>query len=86
MAASCRILWLIFNMVVTAVVPNNDPRDRQMMITITGIDFGYHDYDERGDVMYLHVGEPTQPAGKALRPPRGIRSNTTSTGLSWEWS
>lgn len=33
-----------------------------MKITIAGIDFGYHDYDERGDVLYLHVGEPNGPA------------------------
>jgi hypothetical protein len=29
-----------------------------MMITIAGTDFAYHDYDERGDVLYLHVGAP----------------------------
>lgn len=31
-----------------------------MAATITGIDFDYHDYDERGDVL-LHVGRPKKP-------------------------
>jgi uncharacterized protein YuzE len=41
-----------------------------MKITIAGIAFDYHDYDERGDVLFLHVGEPTPPA-KALETPEG---------------
>lgn len=41
-----------------------------MKITIAGIDFDYHDYDERGDVLFLHVGEPKQPA-KAFETPEG---------------
>jgi uncharacterized protein YuzE len=42
-----------------------------MTITIAGIDFGYHDYDERGDVLYLHVGVPDGPSAKALETPEG---------------
>jgi hypothetical protein len=53
-----------------------------MKITIAGIDFDYHDYDERGDVLYLHVGEPKKPAAKAFETPEGIRSNMTSMGRS----
>jgi hypothetical protein len=37
------------------------PVDSQITITIAGIDFDYHDYDERGDVLYLHVGAPEVP-------------------------
>lgn len=29
-----------------------------MNITIGGITFDHHHYDERGDVLYLNVGEP----------------------------
>jgi hypothetical protein len=57
-----------------------------MKITIAGIDFDYHDYDERGDVLYLHVGEPKKPPAKRWRPPRDIPSNTTSRGRWSGWS
>jgi uncharacterized protein YuzE len=40
------------------------------MITIAGIAFDYHDYDERGDVLFLHVGEPKPPA-RAFETPEG---------------
>ncbi|MGP0102678.1 MAG: DUF2283 domain-containing protein [Solirubrobacteraceae bacterium] len=42
-----------------------------MMITIAGIDFDYHDYDERGDVLYLHLGQPNGPPAKALETSEG---------------
>jgi uncharacterized protein YuzE len=42
-----------------------------MMITIAGIEFDYHDYDERGDVLYLHVGPPEEQPAKALETPEG---------------
>jgi uncharacterized protein YuzE len=42
-----------------------------MMITIAGIEFDYHDYDERGDVLYLHVGPPAEQPVKALETPEG---------------
>jgi hypothetical protein len=32
-----------------------------MTITIAGIDFDYHDYDGRGDALYLHLGLPPRP-------------------------
>jgi uncharacterized protein YuzE len=38
--------------------------DSDMTITIAGIDFDYRDYDERSDVLYLHVGSPNSPAAK----------------------
>jgi uncharacterized protein YuzE len=43
-----------------------------MMITIAGINFDYHDYDERGDTLYLHVGRPrAQAPANALETPEG---------------
>jgi uncharacterized protein YuzE len=42
-----------------------------MTITIAGIDFDYQDYEERGDVLYLHVGKPKDPPAKALETPEG---------------
>ncbi len=42
-----------------------------MMITIAGIDFDYLDYDDRGDVLFLHVGKPTEPPAKAFETPEG---------------
>lgn len=41
------------------------------MITIAGIDFDYHDYDERGDVLFLHVGKPKQPPTRAFETLEG---------------
>jgi uncharacterized protein YuzE len=42
-----------------------------MTITIAGIDFDYRDYDERSDVLYLHVGPPNGPAAKTFETPEG---------------
>jgi len=41
-----------------------------MTITIAGIPFDHHHYDERGDVLYLNVGEP-RPAARGLETPDG---------------
>lgn len=41
------------------------------MITIAGIDFDYHDYDERADVLFLHVGDPSGPPASAFETPEG---------------
>lgn len=41
-----------------------------MTLTIAGIEFDHHDYDERGDTLYLHVGPPREPA-RALETPEG---------------
>lgn len=41
-----------------------------MKITIGGIAFDHHRYDERGDVLYLNVGEP-RPAAHGLETPEG---------------
>jgi uncharacterized protein YuzE len=42
-----------------------------MTIKIAGIDFDYRDYDERSDVLYLHVGAPTQRPAKTFETPEG---------------
>lgn len=42
-----------------------------MKITIVGIDFDYHDYDERGDVLFLHVGKPEGPPATAFETQEG---------------
>ena len=41
-----------------------------MTITIAGISFDHHHYDERGDVLYLNVGEP-RSAARGLETPDG---------------
>jgi uncharacterized protein YuzE len=42
-----------------------------MTITIAGIHFDYRDYDERSDVLYLHVGPPKKLAAKTLETSEG---------------
>ena len=39
-----------------------------MSITIDGIEFDNHNYDERGDVLYLSIGEPQVPAETDATP------------------
>ena len=39
-----------------------------MSITINHIEFDHHSYDERGDVLYLSVGEPRVPAETDATP------------------
>jgi uncharacterized protein YuzE len=41
-----------------------------MNITIGGITFDHHEYDSRGDVLYLSVGPPTAQAS-GLETPEG---------------
>lgn len=41
-----------------------------MTITIAGIEFDHVHYDERGDVLYLNVGEP-RPAARGLETAEG---------------
>lgn len=42
-----------------------------MKIIVAGIEFDHHDYDERSDVLYLHVGEPKGPPAKAFETAEG---------------
>lgn len=39
-----------------------------MNITVDGIEFDHHSYDQRGDVLYLSVGEPRVPAETDATP------------------
>jgi uncharacterized protein YuzE len=39
-----------------------------MNITIAGIEFDHHAYDEQGDVLYVSVGEPRVPAETDATP------------------
>ncbi|MGH2986218.1 MAG: DUF2283 domain-containing protein [Solirubrobacterales bacterium] len=41
-----------------------------MTVTIAGIEFDQHHYDDRGDVLYLHAGPPREPA-RAFETPEG---------------
>jgi uncharacterized protein YuzE len=41
-----------------------------MTVTIAGTTFDDHEYDERGDVLYLSVGPPREPA-RTLATPEG---------------
>jgi uncharacterized protein YuzE len=47
------------------------PVDSAMTITIASIDFDYHDYDERSDVLYLRLGLPDGAPARALETPEG---------------
>lgn len=40
------------------------------MVTIAGTTFDQHEYDERGDVLYLSVGDPREPA-RTIATPEG---------------
>lgn len=39
-----------------------------MAVTIGGIEFDQHEYDERGEVMYLSIGDPQVPAETDATP------------------
>ena len=41
-----------------------------MSVTIAGTSFDQHEYDERGDVLYLSVGPPRQ-ASRTIATPEG---------------
>lgn len=41
-----------------------------MTVTIAGIGFDQHEYDERGDVLYLSVGPPRE-AARTIATPEG---------------
>lgn len=41
-----------------------------MTITVAGVSFDQHEYDERGDVLYLSVGPPRE-AARTIATPEG---------------
>lgn len=54
--------------VVTAFVQHHPAGVREMSVTIAGTTFDTHGYDARGDVLYLSVGEPREPAWTNATP------------------
>jgi uncharacterized protein YuzE len=39
-----------------------------MTITVAGISFDEHEYDDRGDLLYLSVGAPREPSSTVATP------------------
>lgn len=50
-----------------------------MTLTIAGTSFDQHEYDERGDVLYLSVGPPREPS-RTLATPEGHAVDYDETG------
>jgi uncharacterized protein YuzE len=50
-----------------------------MTLTIAGTNFDQHQYDERGDVLYLSVGAPREPA-RTIATPEGHAVDYDDTG------
>lgn len=57
---------------------------RAMTVTIAGTTFDQHEYDERGDVLYLSVGDPREPT-RTIATPEGHAATTTSSAPSSAW-
>lgn len=51
-----------------------------MTITIAGIPFDHHRYDERGDVLYLNAGAP-RPAARTFETPDGHAIHYDEAGV-----
>jgi uncharacterized protein YuzE len=50
-----------------------------MTVTIAGTSFDQHEYDERGDVLYLIVGSPRQ-AARSIATPDGHAIDYDASG------
>lgn len=50
-----------------------------MSVTIAGVSFDHHHYDDRGDVLYLSVGSPREPA-HTLATPEGHAMDYDESG------
>ena len=51
-----------------------------MTLTIAGTSFDQHEYDERGDVLYLSVGSPRE-AARTIATPEGHAVDYDATGV-----
>ena len=51
-----------------------------MTVTIAGTSFDQHEYDERGDVLYLSVGSPRE-AAHTLATPEGHAIDYDESGV-----
>jgi hypothetical protein len=54
--------------VVTAFVQDLPPEAHRMTVTIAGITFDSHEYDDRGDFLYLSVGPPREVVAAEVEP------------------
>jgi uncharacterized protein YuzE len=55
--------------IVTAYANRKDPRmDNPMTVTIGSLTFDHASYDDRGDVLYLHIGEHQAAADSEATP------------------
>ncbi len=64
---------------MTAFVQNNEPGGHVMNVTIAGTTFDQHEYDERGDVLYLSAGPP-RAAARTIATPEGHAMDHDETG------
>jgi hypothetical protein len=55
--------------------------DDSMTVTIGSLTFDHATYDDRGDVLYLHAGEPRLPPTARPRP-RGTSCASTTVARS----
>ena len=51
-----------------------------MTLTIAGTSFDQHEYDERGDVLYLSVGSPREPF-RTIATPEGHAVDYDESGV-----
>jgi uncharacterized protein YuzE len=51
-----------------------------MTVTVAGTNFDQHEYDERGDVLYLSVGAP-QEAFRTIATPEGHAVDYNESGI-----
>jgi uncharacterized protein YuzE len=59
--------------------PRQRTHDQDMTLTIAGTRFDQHQYDERGDVLYLNVGPPRE-AARTIATPEGHAVDYDETG------
>jgi uncharacterized protein YuzE len=59
--------------------PRQRTCDQAMTLTIAGTSFAQHQYDERGDVLYLNVGPPRE-AARTIATPEGHAVDYDETG------
>jgi uncharacterized protein YuzE len=52
-----------------------------MSVTIAGTTFDQHEYDERGDVLYLSVGRPRTPS-RTIATPEGHAVDYDESGAA----
>lgn len=51
-----------------------------MAITIAGINFNYHDYDPRGDTLFLSIDGPLEQLADAHETPEGHTAEYDANG------